>query len=120
MMPHLHLDSATLDREYPPLVAPEDDWLDAADEDDDGVFQAGMAIADNIRYEMEAKGRRREGADNDTTRRALHVGGSHMRNYDNDSIWDGVWQPTTTIRMIVVTTRSVHAAGASTHATTHD
>ena len=38
-----------------------------------------MTIADNIRHEMGSKGRRREGADNDTTRRALHVGGSHMR-----------------------------------------
>jgi hypothetical protein len=79
-MPHLNFDAAALDREYPPLTAPDDGWLDDADEDDDTVLQAGMAIAENIRHEMELNGRRRDGAENDTTRRAGHVGGSHMRN----------------------------------------
>ena len=100
-----------------------------------------MAIADNIRHEMGLKGRRRDGADNDTTRRALHVGGSNTRN-DNDNnntsrcgaeyIWNSIgavghsWVPcvANTIRMRSVcrytfVSASDTIATTTTNTTTH-
>jgi hypothetical protein len=59
-MPHLDLDSQSLDASYPSLVAPVDDWLeDVVDDSEDGILKAGERIASEIREAMQTRGRRR-------------------------------------------------------------
>ena len=59
-MPHLTLDSQSLDASYPSLVAPVDDWLeDVPDDSEDGILKAGERIASEIREAMQTRGRRR-------------------------------------------------------------
>jgi len=61
IMPHNELSQEALDREYPSLVAPEDDQLDdIANDSDDKVFQAGMREVEKIRQTMKTQGRRKE------------------------------------------------------------
>jgi hypothetical protein len=60
IMPHLSLDSQSLDASYPSLVAPVDDWLeDVVDDSEDGILKAGERIASEIREAMQTRGRRR-------------------------------------------------------------
>jgi hypothetical protein len=59
-LPHVHYASDDLDHRYPPLQAPDEDHLDDLHDDaHDTVLQAGMAIAQNIRSQGQAEGRRR-------------------------------------------------------------
>ena len=59
-MPHLSLDSQSLDASYPSIAAPVDDRLeDLVDESEDGILKAGERIASEIREAMQTKGRRR-------------------------------------------------------------
>ena len=59
-MPHLMYPVPGLDARYPPLVAPPDEGLvDATDDRRDAVYQHGLGIAEGIRAEVAAQGRRR-------------------------------------------------------------
>ena len=59
-MPHLTYPALELDVRYPPLVAPPDEGLvDLSDDERDAVYQHGLGIAEGIRAEVEAQGRRR-------------------------------------------------------------
>ncbi len=59
-MPHNELGRDELDAAFPPMTAPENDLLDdLADDDNDAVYQKGLAIAKEITENMKAHGRRR-------------------------------------------------------------
>ncbi len=60
LMPHLAYPPSELGVLYPGLQAPEDGQLDDAQNDaQDGVYQAGLRIADGIRLENQTQGRKR-------------------------------------------------------------
>ena len=59
-MPHLTYSALELDARYPPLVAPPDEGLvDATDDRRDAVYQHGLGIAEEIRAQVSAQGRKR-------------------------------------------------------------
>jgi hypothetical protein len=59
-MPHLTYSASELDARYPPLVAPPDEGLiDISDDKRDAVYQHGLRIAEDIRAEVAAQGRKR-------------------------------------------------------------
>lgn len=60
IMPHLVYSQEELDQLYPGLEAPEDECLiDLQDDRTDGVYQHGLAVAEKIKKETLAQGRRR-------------------------------------------------------------
>jgi len=59
-MPHLAYPAHELDARYPPLSAPPDEGLvDVVDDKRDAVYQHGLGIAEDIRAEVAAQGRKR-------------------------------------------------------------
>ena len=62
-MPHLALDDRELGKRYPRLIAPDDEHADdPAIDAADLTLQVGQRIAEEIRGEMRAEGRRRRKA----------------------------------------------------------
>ena len=55
IMPHLTV--LNLDEEYPRITVPDDMLLDHDNDETDGTYQQGMAIAAEIAKEMLTKGR---------------------------------------------------------------
>lgn len=59
-MPHLLHSAIELNQLYPAIEAPPDEPLDDLQQDaQDGVYQHGLRIAEHIRQQTEAEGRRR-------------------------------------------------------------
>ena len=59
-MSHLLHSGPDLDARYPPLIAPPDEGLvDATDDRRDAVYQHGLGIAEDIRAQVAAQGRKR-------------------------------------------------------------
>ena len=60
ILPHIHYAPDVLNHRYPPLRAPDEDYLeDLHDDAHDTVLQTGMAIARGIRNQGQTEGRRR-------------------------------------------------------------
>ena len=61
-MPHLELSPEQLKAEYPSLEVPEDlDFDDISTLEDDGLYQAGMVVVQQILQELATTGRTRRG-----------------------------------------------------------
>ncbi len=73
VMPHIQLSDQELDREYPPMVAPNEDRMeDLAEDLEDPVFETGKHIAESIRQEMRTRGRTRREAARVAASDAIH------------------------------------------------
>jgi hypothetical protein len=74
IMPHNCMSENDLDREYPSIVAPEDEHLDdIANDDEDHVLQAGLREVEKIRQTMKTQGRRRRPLRDDSTHGTLSL-----------------------------------------------